>query len=251
MLLVFIVGSSPWWSDALAHKFARRLMKGHSHFRVEHVVVTGVSILSEETVLKLAKVPVRHSMFRLPFEEIEKRIAKNAWVKTARVRRRLPDTVELIVTERIPVAAVRGEQLMVLTADSIAITPSAGDWVWDLPILSPPRAARLKNGARVKDDAVLALLQQTARARAVSPEIWNNLSELYYSRNQIHALLDHPRAELIAGKGVSELAWIGLQHYLEQTNLDSAGSLTTVDMRIPGKLVVSQEAKETAEQDAG
>jgi hypothetical protein len=172
-------------------------------------------------------------------------------VKAVNVRRRLPDTVELQVTERIPVAAVRGERMMVLTADSMAITPPVENWVWDLPILSPPRSTRFENGVRIKDGAVLALLQQTAIARTVSPDVWKNISEFYYSQNQIHAVLNSPRAELIAGQGVSELAWIGLQNYLEQGEWDSTGSLMTVDLRIPGKLVVSQDEKETSEHEAG
>jgi hypothetical protein len=248
---VLVFGASPWWSQELSHVFARRMMKWNDHFRVNHVVVTGVKILSEETVLSLAKIPVRHSMFGLAFGDIEKRVRKNPWVKAVNVRRRLPDTVELQVTERIPVAAVRGERMMVLTADSVAITPPSENWVWDLPILSPPRSVRFENGVCIKDGAVLVLLRQTAIARSVSPDIWKNISEFYFSQNQIHAVLNSPRAEIVAGQGVSELAWIGLQYYLEQGELDSTGSLMRVDLRIPGKLVVSHDKKETEEQVAG
>jgi hypothetical protein len=104
---------------------------------------------------------------------------------------------------------------------------------------------------RIKDGEVLALLKQTALARKVSPAVWKNISELYYSQNQIHAVLNSPRADLIAGQGVSELAWIGLQNYLEQGEMDSTGFLLRVDLRLPGKLVVSQDEKETAEHEAG
>ena len=250
-VLLLVVGTSPWWSQELSHVCSRRLMLWNDHFRVNYVVVTGTKILPREAITALAKIPTRHLMFSLPFRDIEKRVTKNPWVKSVQARRRLPDTVELQIVERLPVAAVRGERLMVLTADSVAILPPAEDWVWDLPILSPPRAARMENGERVRDEAVLALLQQTARARSVSPELWKNISELYYSHHQIHAVISHPRTEVIAGKGVSELAWIGLQIYLSQAELDSTGVFTTVDLRIPGKLVASHEAKETLEHGAG
>ncbi len=249
--LVLVVGTAPWWSQELSHVLARRVMGWNDHFRVNHVTVTGLKILPPDTVLTLAKIPVRHLMLGLDFGDIEKRIHRNPWVKEIHARRRLPDTIELQVTERVPVAAVRGDRMMVLTADSMAINPASENWVWDLPILSPPRSVKLESGARIKDGAVLALLRQTTIARSVSPDIWKNISEMYYSQNEIHAVLNSPHAELIAGKGVSELAWIGLQTYLTQNTWDETGPAMTVDLRLPGKLVVSQDVKETAEHKAG
>ena len=40
-------------------------------------------------------------------EGIKQRLAENAWVQDVEIRREFPDTIELVVTERMPAAAVR------------------------------------------------------------------------------------------------------------------------------------------------
>ncbi len=252
VLLALLVIGSPWWSAWLAELMAGQLMNWNSHFRVNHVSVTGCQIITDEVVIALAKIPTRHSMFTLPMGAIEKRVAQNPWVKSVRVVRRLPDTVELAVQERIPVAAVRGERLMVLTADSVAISPPAENWVWDLPIVTPPRSVKLEDGKRVSDSSVLELLHQILVARSVSDEMWKNLSEVYYRQGQIRTMMNEPRVEIIVGEGVGELAWIGLLHYLKQSEMNgSQTAVFTIDLRIPGKLVVAAEPVDNTERGNG
>jgi hypothetical protein len=251
VILATIVLSCPLWSDFAAQELSRRLIEWNDHFRVNHVTVVGTKILTEEAIISLAKIPLRQSMFDLPFRDIEKRIEKNSWVRSARVRRRLPDTVVLEINERTPLAAVRAGQLMVLTSDSMAISPPSDNWVWDLPILSPSKATRFESGMKIKESSVLSLLEQAACARRVSPGMWANISELFYIHGQIHAILNQPPVEVITAPEFCELSWIGLQRYLAQVDPDSVQNHTTVDLRMPGKLVVSHENKETMENTAG
>ena len=251
-VLGILVLGAPWWSVWVAEFMSGQLMSWNSHFRVNHVMVTGCSILSEDAIKTLAKIPERHSMFNLPMAAIEKRVEQNPWVKSAKVVRRLPDTVELVIQERVPMAAVRCEQLMVLTADSMAITPPPQNWVWDLPIATPSRSVRLDDGKRVVDKPVLELLHQTIVARNVSNDVWKNISEVYFRRDQIHAMINRPAVEIIVGDDVGELAWIGLLHYLKQNDIDNADEkVSLIDLRIPGKIVVAHEPLENGEPVTG
>ncbi len=251
-VLALLVIGSPWWSVWLAELMAGQLMDWNSHFRVNHISVSGCRILADDAVIALARIPARHSMFTLPMNAIEKRVAQNPWVKSVRVIRRLPDTVELAVQERTPVAAVRGVTLMVLTADSTAISPPPENWVWDLPIVTPPRSVKLEDGKRVTDSSVLELLHQTLVARSVSNEMWKNLSEVYYRQGQIRVMMNEPRVEIIVGESVGELAWIGLLHYLKQSEVnDSPTAISSIDLRLPGKLVVAAEPVDNTERVNG
>ena len=251
-VLALVVAGSPWWSVWLAEYLAGELTSWNSHFKVNQVVVTGCKILPVETITTLAKIPTRHSMFTLPIGPIEKRVEQNPWVKSAKVVRRLPDTVELVIVERTPVAAVRGDRLMVLTADSMAIAPPPDNWVWDLPIVAPTRSVRFDDGKRVTDKPVLELLHQTLVAQKVSNDVWKNISEIYFRGGQIRAMINTPPVEIVVGEDVGELAWIGLLHYLKQSDSrDNDEAISLIDLRIPGKIVVTHEPLENVEPVTG
>jgi cell division protein FtsQ len=251
VVLTLLVLGAPWWSAWIAEVMAGQLLDWNLHFRVNRVVVSGCQILSGESITELAKIPLRQSMFTLPMAAIVKRVEQNPWVKSVRVIRRLPDTVELAVKERIPVAAVRGDRLMVLTADSVAISPPPRNWVWDLPIVTPPRAVQFADAKRVSDNTVLQLLHQVLVARTASDEMWNNLSEVYISQGQVRAMINAPRVEIIVGESTGELAWIGLAKYLSQSDMTAEPAPASIDLRIPGKLVVAAESMENKERVSG
>ena len=252
VVLAVLVAGSPWWSVWLSEFLAGEVMAWNAHFRVNHVTVSGTQVLYPDAVTALANVPHRHSMFTLPLGAIAARVRQDPWVKSVRVVRRLPDTVELIVTERRPMAAVRGEKLMVLTADSVAISPPPQKWVWNLPLITPPRSVKFENGKRITDKTALLLLHQAIVARSVSEEVWANISEVYCRGTQTRAMLNAPPVEIILGESVNELAWIGLLHYLRQTSVNAPQTaVTSIDLRFPGKLVVASELPETTEHVTG
>jgi cell division protein FtsQ len=85
-------------------------------FTVTNVVVTGNAHLSQADVLKLAAVPPEATLLRLPKKQIVAGIEASPWVARVDVTRGFPDTLNIAVTERAPVAMVDAG-------------PAAGSWV--------------------------------------------------------------------------------------------------------------------------
>ncbi len=138
-----------------------------------------------------------------------------------------------------------------ITADSVAVAPLTDNWQWDLPILTPPRAVTLRDGVAVRDSSTLALLHEILVLRAVSDDAWRNLSEVYFAGGQMHATLSQPPLELNLGRGASELAWLGALKLLRDSPQGERTRCQSMDLRIPGKIVVSMSTPVTTERTNG
>jgi cell division protein FtsQ len=225
---------------ALSEQLSDRFLQHSRHFRVEEISVTGCQLLDRESVLALAAVKPQTSLFAVEPAAVAARVARHPWIKACTLTRRFPNTVVISVTERRAAAALRADMLYVLTEDSMAVLPPHVNWIWDLPILTPPRNVTVTEGQLVRDPQLLGLLSQAMAARRVSADTWQNISELYYRGGDIYATLNHPALELRVGRAASELAWTALSAYVAR----SGGSLNCrlIDLSIPGKLIVSTEA---------
>ena len=249
--LVVTALSAPLWSAPLARLLAAQVKTSSRHFRVQQVVVHGLRAVPEREILGLAGISCGTALYSASTAAAERRIEAHPWIRFACVRRRLPDTVEIRVTEREPVAALRGSELLMITADSMVVAPLASGRMWDLPLLTPPRPLKLRAGAALKDAATLALLRETLMIRSVSPDAWRNLSEIYMSGGDMHATLANPTVDLVLGQGAGELAWTAALELLRSRPGNPTGPIQSMDLRVPGRIVVMESSSTVEEQVHG
>lgn len=69
-------------------------------FNVKNIKVEGNSYLSEEQVISLSRIEIENNMFKYNKKEIIKNIKENAYIENVEVKRSIPDTIEIKVTER-------------------------------------------------------------------------------------------------------------------------------------------------------
>jgi len=249
--VLLILVTYPLWSTWLSRACADQLVDWSDRFRVRNTEITGNHIIKTDQIAHLANVSKGVSLFQVPVIAVQRRIESDPWIKRAVVRRRLPDTIEIQVIEREPAAAVRSERLLMITADSIALAPDSDDWVWDFPLLTPPHPVKISVGTAVTDSSTLALLGEALKLRAVSKDAWHNLSELYYVDGQMHAALSRPAIDILLGHGTSELAWLGALKILNDKSGADPAHYQSIDLRIPGKLIVAEGSSTTGEQTHG
>jgi cell division protein FtsQ len=95
---------------------------------VRSVEVVGVKEISPEAVLKAADIEHGTPMVRLDADEAAARVAKLPRVFEVRVERSWPSTVEIIITERAPVAVLRsGSEIHLVDGTGLdyAVVPTA------------------------------------------------------------------------------------------------------------------------------
>lgn len=145
--------ASPLWGP--------RLLAHSRFFRVRRVVIEGTRYLQPSDILRRLNVDTMASVWD-PAGPLERRIAEHPQVQTVHVRRRLPSTLVVEITEHLPVALVPAtggfkaydERGVALPIDPSSITV-------DAPILLQ------------RDDVILRLL---GRLRSEAPQLYDRIS---------------------------------------------------------------------------
>lgn len=104
--------------------------------RVTKVEVEGAHFLSQGEVRELLGRAVGENILEVNLGALASRLKASPWVADATVRRALPDTLQVIIQERVPLALAEVDRLYLMDADGVLIDlygpRTAG---FDLPIV--------------------------------------------------------------------------------------------------------------------
>jgi len=125
-------------------------------WRLSRVEVRGVDHISKDKIINVAKVPVGENILLVDAKGIEKRLRSIVQVKNARVMKRIPDSLVIIVEEREPFALLVTQNRTYIIDDegNVIASPSEASYykVTDIgrfPVISGIRNEELINGRRV------------------------------------------------------------------------------------------------------
>lgn len=105
-------------------------------FTVTHVEVEGdLRHLNTDVIRTLADVSMGQNLFRVDMKGVQRQIFEDPWVAEVTVRRKLPHTLWIFVSEREPVAIMTGKTDHYVDAKGVSFP--AGDAVLeDLPVMT-------------------------------------------------------------------------------------------------------------------
>lgn len=154
--IVVVVVTSPWWG--------REGLRRMAFFRVRRVVIEGTRYAAPDEIVSRLRVDTTASIWD-GVSPLVARVREHPQVREVRIRRRLPGTLVVQVTERPPVALVNTPTgLRVTDADgaTLPVDPTAIDV--DLPVLATRDTLLLRLLSEVQD-ALPALYAQVSDAR--------------------------------------------------------------------------------------
>lgn len=97
-----------------------------SAFTVQHVRVTGVNELKQVSVRHAGQVPHKRPLARIDVDGIKQRVTDLKRVRSAKVKRSWPDTVQITVTERKPLYRMKhGDQTLLVDRKGVSFPPAA------------------------------------------------------------------------------------------------------------------------------
>jgi cell division septal protein FtsQ len=211
--------------------------------RVTRVVVTGNHRLSNGEVLALVEGLSGKSILSVDLDEWRDKLKACPWVEDASLHRSLPGTIEVAVTEPVPIAIGRIGEELYLVDDRGAIIdeygPRYGDL--DLPILDgldpvPGREAEL-------DERRARLAARVLTEVHTRPEMAKRISQLDVSdpHNAV-VIVDGDTARLRLGE---ERFLERLQSYfdLAPTIRESVPEVDYVDLRFGERVFVGSQAQ--------
>ncbi len=147
--------------------------------RVAKVVVEGNRIVPSREIIDLADVPLAELMFAMDLYAIEQRVQKQPYVKSAAVRRDLPDRIRITIEEREPVAVLAQGTLYYVDVEGYVLPAMRTEAAFDLPVVSISLTPReCIPGRQTTNTTVREALEILALARRVDEALYRNISEI-------------------------------------------------------------------------
>jgi cell division protein FtsQ len=238
--LVAVVGAGFWVTDVVLH--ARMLT-------VQHIRVRGNARLSEGDVRALIEGVRGENIFRVDFEPYRQRVLDSPWVASVALSRVLPSTIDVRVTERIPMAIARIGQQLFLVDDTGVIIDEYGSAYQDLdlPIVDGLMSSPAGHGPLVDHERV-ATTAAFLTALAGRPDLSERLSQVNVANpRDIAVMFDHDPVWLHLGH---DKFLDRLNRYLElvPTLRERFVDIDYVDLRFGDRVFVRSRGRtETAE----
>ena len=111
-------------------------MRTSSRFEITHVGIRGNSRLSPEAIVEYLNIQPQTNIFQIQLDEIQQRLESLQWVKTANVYRNFPNKISVDLTERIPFALVKLDQLHIVDKEGVVLGALASGSAITLPIIT-------------------------------------------------------------------------------------------------------------------
>jgi cell division protein FtsQ len=222
-----------------------RLATIASHARVlsiDRIVVRGNERLSQGEVLALLTGLRGESLLGIDLDQWRDRLLASPWVREAALRRELPSTVEVVVTERRPIgiARVAGDAYLVDERGTIvdAYGPEYADL--DLPIIDGLAAAPHRDDAAggPVDTARAELAGRVVAALRSNADVARRLSQVdVRDVHNAHVILSGDPAVIALGE---DQFLARLENYLELAPAlhDRVAAIDYVDVRFDNRIYV-------------
>ena len=129
-------------------------------FTLQTVKLTGSTYLTVDDILKVGDIYINEPLFQLETDKVAGRLLNDVRVEDVTVRRSLPHTLEVIVTERIPIATVACNYGYLDIDKHGKILDSYKNLrAMDIPMITGAMIKDLYIGDNVKDPLVLKILE--------------------------------------------------------------------------------------------
>lgn len=73
-----------------------------SFFNIDNIVILGNEKMTQETIISLSGIELEQNTFKISKSKVEQAIKTNAYIDSVKIKRKLPDTIEIQVVERKP-----------------------------------------------------------------------------------------------------------------------------------------------------
>ena len=206
---------------------------------VDNIVVHGNERLTDAEVMTILSGLRGESLMWTDLEVWRERLMGSPWIRDAALRRSLPSTVEIVVTERTPVGIGRIDGELYLVDESGVIIDEYGPHFadFDLPIVDGLPTGTGGVGS-VTDEPRAALAAQVIAAVKAKPQIANRLSQVDVS--DVHnaaVILTGDSARIQIGE---DRFLVRLQSYLDlaATLRERVAEIDSVDLRFDDRIYV-------------
>ncbi|WP_213980580.1 cell division protein FtsQ/DivIB [Sphingomonas sp. dw_22] len=202
---------------------------GEAGLKVDEIQIDGLKRMDKATVYQQVLDQDSRAMPLVDLTQVRERLLKFPWVQDARVSRRLPNTLRILIVERQPAAIWQNHgQLMLVDPTGVPLEPVSRDAMPDLPLLIGEGANSQEPARRQLLEAAPALKPMVKAATWVGNRRW----DLIFTSGE---KLQLPEGEAEAATALKKFA------ELDATERLLGKGYLGFDMRDPDKMVVRRQ----------
>lgn len=140
-----------WWSY--------NELKTTPYLAIKKINVAGVQKITKEEMMELSGLKEGQNLLSFDADEVALKLKANPWVDTVEVKRGVPDTVDIIVRERQPIALVKLDSLYVMDSHGVVFKRfSAEEDGLDLPVVTGLTIEGMKEDVKGLEGRLLELI---------------------------------------------------------------------------------------------
>jgi cell division septal protein FtsQ len=219
-----------------------------SVFAVQRIEVRGASPALGAEVRRSLRPVVGSSLVGLDGSEVLRRVREVPWVAAARYDRAFPHTMVVAVVPERPVAVLRrGAESWLVSARGRVLAPSARRAHPSLPRIWARRAAPLRVGDTVADEAVARGV--AALARTGPRDVPGRLRTVVGTRGQLAYLLAGGLELRLAGLASLRLKLAVAREIVPKLRAPTAGGPAYLDLTVADRPVVGGSLKSKVEPE--
>ncbi len=171
--------------------------------RIEKISIRGNERISRAEVAQALDGMIGESLVWTNLDHWREQLLKSPWIRDAAMRRSLPSTVEVVVSERRPIGIgrLRGGELFLVDEHGIILDQFSTRYAdFDLPIIDG-LVVRDSNGSRIADEAGAELAARVFSAGKARPKIAERVQKLDVSDpNNAAMILERDTAVIHLGE---------------------------------------------------
>lgn len=111
-------------------------MRTSPRFEVTYLGIRGNNRVSPEAIVEHLNIQPHTNIFQIQLDEIQRRLERLPWVKTAHVYRNFPNKISLELTERTPFALIKLDELHIVDREGVVLGSLASGSAITLPIIT-------------------------------------------------------------------------------------------------------------------
>ena len=187
-------------------------------FLIENIHITGNNILTKEDILSSFQDLKNKNIFNIDLLQIHKILLLNKWIKDLEIKRILPNTIKIKITEQKAIAIwqTKSGNKLITQKGNVILVKKVNDFKNQLPIM---------NGAEANQNTlkILEILKQ-------NPQLYERIWSISYISKRRWDIHFKEGLKILLPKDDIEKAWLRIQHLQKNYNILELG-LTEIDIR--------------------
>jgi len=152
-----------------------QFLSSSSYFRLNNIVLAGVSDDFREELIKISGIKEKENLLSIESSTIRKNIERHPWIKSVYLKKEFPHTLHITAESEEAVAMVILETMSFMDKEGIIFKDVESNDCIDFPVVTGLSQGDEKNGAKLKRAASLI----NAIHLCASPLLIKNLSEIH------------------------------------------------------------------------